>query len=343
MNLTDLRDVLDQRSSESAEHVMHHLRLQGVRAKVTARRRRRVAAWAACAVVALAGVAAAAVVPGLRADVAPAPAASPSQVRMIEGFPEYADGSRVVGAESAELPEHRVEVTVVPTTFDLVVFTRCEGAGEKVKLEEMVTVDGRDLAGGTCGVTTRPTDWEALGIAVGKPATFVMTITRAYRLEETGEVEVPIPQTGTLGLAVGERMPFDAYPLPPRPPALRPLDESLPAACTAALCPDAFTVRSDPADPKRPVRKTVAWKTADSIHAASQTPGLLHVRVNGVELMTGEWWGYEASSSSMYGDMGGAWKHEFGLDVRPSQPVTIEVVPEHVTGAWQVVFALVGV
>lgn len=44
----------------------------------------------------------------------------------------------------------------------------------------------------------------------------------------------------------------------------------------------------------------------------------------------------------MYGDKDGAWKREFGLDVRPGDPVTIQVVPEHITGAWQVVFTPAG-
>ncbi len=73
------------------------------------------------------------------------------------------------------------------------------------------------------------------------------------------------------------------------------------------------------------------------IDMVGQTPGLLHVRVNGVEIVTGEWWDYEQGGHGMYGDRGGAWKDEFGLDPRPDDQVTIDIVPEHVTGAWQVV------
>ncbi|HEX7745300.1 MAG TPA: hypothetical protein VF462_08580 [Micromonosporaceae bacterium] len=337
MNLTYLKQVLDERSGDSAENVMHHLRLQGVRAKVAARRRRRVAS-ATFAVVALAGIATAAVVPALRSDVARTPAAGPPPTRTVEGFPEYANGARVVGAQSAELPERGVELTIVPTTLDLVVFTRCEGTGEKVHLAETVTVNGHDLLGGTCGTIVRPEGWAGLGVAVGKPATFVMTITGAQRLEETGDVQVPIPQTGAFGLAIGERIPFDQYPLPPRPAALRPLDQTLPVRCTEARCPGALLIRSDPADPTRPVRQTVTWKTIEAIDLVAQTPGLLHVRANGVEVATGEWWDYEVGGSGTYGDQDGDWKRAFGLDLRPGASVTIEIVPEHITGAWQVVF-----
>jgi hypothetical protein len=50
MNLTDLRDVLDQRSADPGDRVAaHHLRLSAVRTRVAGRRRRRAAVGAACA------------------------------------------------------------------------------------------------------------------------------------------------------------------------------------------------------------------------------------------------------------------------------------------------------
>lgn len=339
MNLTDLKQVLDERSGDPAEHVVHHLRLQGVRGKVVARRRRRVATWTACAIVAVAGVAAA-VVPGLRPDVPPTPADTPSPVRTIEGFPEYANGARVVAAKSAALPQQRLELTVVPTTPDLVLFKRCGGTGEKVTLETKVTVNGHEFASGGCGGAYQSADWAGLGVAAGKPVTFVMTITRAQRSDDTDGGRVPIPDTGTFGLAIGERMPFDRYPLPPRPSGtLEPLREDLPAGCTEKLCPDVVIIRSDPADPARPVRRTLTWETMHGIDMVAQTPGLLHVRVNGVEVTTGEWWDYAMGGYGMYGDSDGGWKREFGLDLHPGDSVTVEIVPEHMTGAWQVVFS----
>ncbi|MEU3453227.1 hypothetical protein ABZ671_06450 [Micromonospora sp. NPDC006766] len=338
MNLIDLKQVLDERSGDPAEHVVHHLRLQGVRAKVTARRRRRIASWTAGAIVALAGVAAAAVVPGLRPDVTPTPAATPSPVRTIEGFPEYANGARVVAAKSAALPQQRLELTIVPTTLDLVVFTRCDGTGEKVTLEAKVTVKGHDFVAGGCGGTFQPGGWYGSDVPVGKPVTFVMTITGAQRSDDTGGGHVAIPETGTFGLALGERMPFDQYPLPPRPSeSLAPLPEVLPAGCTEELCPDAVIIRSDPADPTRTVRRTLAWKTIGSVDMVAQTPGLLHLRVNGLDVTTGEWWDYAMGGYGMYGDKDGDWSR-LGLGLHPGDSVTVEIVPEHMTGAWQVVF-----
>lgn len=326
MNTTDLRYVLDERSSDSAEQVMHHLRLQGVAAKVRRRRRRRAAAWTTCVVVAIASVAAA-VVPGPRPNrPGPAPA-----VRMIEGFPEYANGARVVAASSAALPERRLEVTIVPTTVELVLFSRC--AAGKDTLEEKVTVNGRALSDGTCGGAYRPA---GLDLALGQPATFVMTITGAQRFDGENTVAAPMPATGLFALAVGERVPFESYPLPPRPAALGPFD-IFPAGCTEERCPGAVIIRSDPADPAKPVRRTVTWKTISRIDMISQTPGLLHLRVAGVEIATGEWWDYERGGSGVFGDENGGWKTEFGIDPKPGDQVTVEIVPEHLTGAWQVV------
>ncbi|MEU1395616.1 hypothetical protein ABZ403_06050 [Micromonospora zamorensis] len=335
MNLTDLPQVLDERSGDPAGHVMHDVRLRGVRAKVVARRRRRIATWTTCAVVALGGVATAAVVPGLHSDVAPVPADSPSPVRTIDGFPEYADGARLVAVKSATLPERRVELTIVPTTLDLVVSTRCDEA----LLQEQLSINGRDLgANGDCGTGHLGPIWATYGVAVGRPSTFVLTITGVRQLNQSGVIQTQVPSSGTFGLAIGERVPLDQYPVPPRSSVtLGPL--LLPAGCPEVPCGDFVIIRSDPADPSRAVRQTVTWKTIETITMDSQTPGLLHLRVNGKEITTGRWWDYSTIPDSMYGDKDGRWTREFGLTLRPGDPVTIEVVPEGTTGAWQIVFA----
>jgi hypothetical protein len=66
---------------------------------------------------------------------------------------------------------------------------------------------------------------------------------------------------------------------------------------------------------------------------------LLHLRVNGTEIKTGRWWDYAGNPDGMYGDKDGRWKRDFGLDLRPGDPVTIEIAPERIAGAWQVIFA----
>ncbi|WP_327038386.1 hypothetical protein [Micromonospora maris] len=337
MNLTDLKRVLDERSRETAEQAVHRSRLHGVRAKVRARRRRRIAAWATAGVAVAAAVTF--VLPGLRPDLTPTPAVSPSPTPTIEGFPEYANGARVVAARSAPLSARQVEVTVVPTTLDLVIFTRCDGVDENIAVERTVRVGSRVVADGTChDGSLHPADWAGLGVTVGQPATVVLTITGAYQSGDAGEMGVPVPERGEVGLAIGARMPFDDYPLPPRPGVLTPLNQaSWPAGCSETVCQNVIVIRSDPDDPTRPVSTELDWPTVTSIDMVSQTPGLLRVQVAGVQVAVGEWWDYQLTGAQMYGDADGQWKRDFDLDLRRGDRVRIEVVPAQVTGAWQVV------
>ncbi|GIJ27226.1 hypothetical protein Vqi01_23880 [Micromonospora qiuiae] len=96
--------------------------------------------------------------------------------------------------------------------------------------------------------------WEAWRRIDGDPEPYVRrVIVNAYaswwrrrwrgelptaELPESGTVAVPIPTSGGYGLAIGERIPFDRYPLPSRPAGtLTPLSQApLPADCTEALC-----------------------------------------------------------------------------------------------------------
>ncbi|MEV0720546.1 hypothetical protein, partial [Asanoa sp. NPDC050611] len=227
-------------------------------------------------------------------------------------------GARVVAAASAALPERRVEVTVVPTTLDLVVFTRCGDGGSTASVNSQVTVNGHLLTEGACTGAARwgADTWPDYGVAPGRPATFVLTVT---------DTATDLPAAGDVALAVGQGVPFDEYPLPPRPAgSLAPLP---PAAAGAVV------LASDPDDPTRSVRRSLTWQDIDSIHMRSQTPGLLHVRVSGVQIATGEWWDYQAGGYGTYGNG----KPGFGVSARPGEQVTVEVTPEHVTGAWQVV------
>jgi hypothetical protein len=340
MNVTDLKDVLEERSVDSADHVLHHMRLSGVRAKVVSRRRRRAATWATFAVVAIAGFTAA-VVPGLRNANRP-PATRTPAIHMIKGFSEYAAGARVVAAESATLPTRQITVTAPFPALGFTIFTRCTRVPDGVQLMEEITFNGRALTSGTCGGAVGPLNWTQLGVEVGKPVTLVMTITGAKQFSADSKTAVPLPDGAEFKLALGERIPFTDYPLPPRPTTLKPFEDNLPAGCTQALCPQTTIIRSDPDAVSRPRTVTLTWRTLSSIDMVSQTPGLLHVKVNGVEVTVGEWWNYENAGVGMFGDESDAWAREFGLRMKPGDRVIIEIVPEHVAGAWQVVLTPTG-
>jgi hypothetical protein len=308
MNVTELREVLEERSEATPAEVMHHLRLAGVRARIRARRRRRVAAWAAAAVVAIAGVASVAFAPDRGGD-----GSAVDPVATIEGFPVYANGTHVVAAERTRLPDTRLELTFIPAIDDLTVFTDCVGADlEKFNVE--VRFHGEQMSLG-CGGSVTPANWVERGLRVDEPNVLVMNVVAGANT------------TAEYGIAIGAAVPFEDYPLPPRPATLNPLDGPLPAGCTEVICPGAFIIRSDPADPLAPRQMTVPWQTIRSVEMVAQTPGMLHVTANGDSLGTATWWTY---------DQGG-----YGLRMVPltrTATVTIEVRPEYVTGAWQAVF-----
>lgn len=334
MNVTDLRRVLDENSAGPAGETPNHLRLRGVRTKVVARRRRRMVAAAAATVAVLAG--AAVVAPRLGVDTSPDVSATPSPTGTVEGFQEYQSGFRVVGAKWAPIQNGRIELTITPSTLDLAVVTRCEGIGDRYSYVGIaLTSNGRNPRQTSCGATV---SWHESGLAVGEPATFVFTAGRV--LGPSGE-DATLAGPGMLGVAIGEQVAFEDYPLPPRPSGpLRPLeDKRLLDGCRETPCPEEFVFRSDPEDPRQPLRRIVSWRTVEVIDMISQTPGILKVRVNGRSVATGRWWTYEQSGYGAYGDEDGAWAREFGLSLRPGDPVTIEILPDHVTGAWTVVFA----
>jgi hypothetical protein len=143
-----------------------------------------------------------------------------------------------------------------------------------------------------------------------------------------------------VSFALGERVPFELYPMPSRPAGPLPSFEGiLPAGCTERLCPGAIIIRSDPADPNRPVRRVIDWRPVAEVHLAFQAPGRLRVRVNGATVAVGEWWSYVAGGVGVPGQADGEWTDWPLRGPRPGERVTVEISPEHLRGRWQVVLA----
>ena len=322
MNLTDLRDVLDERSAPDNGNVLAHLMLSGVHQRLAARRRRRRAAAVAAAVVAVAAVGlAASALPRLdtRTPVAALPDAAP--VRTIEGFPEYASGARVVAASAAQTPARSTSVTFTPTTLDLVLFTRCTERGKHA-----IVIGGVSLFQTEGGCGTYGTGSGALGkkhgATIGRPLTITLSFTTATSAE--------------FGLAVGERVDASAYRFPPRPTVLNPLRTE--KAAGPILTSRGGVVRADPADPNRPMSVTFPWNGLRSTSMVAQTPGELSLRLNGKELSRGEWWDYQQGEITDGGVDGEDLTLDRGLGLRTGQQVTLEVSPRRMTGDWAVEF-----
>jgi hypothetical protein len=328
----DLRDLMRERSA-FAEAPPSGERVAQVHRRIAAVRRRR-AAGAVCAAVAVvaAGAVAWNVLPGEPTPPRPAQ----TTMRTIDGFPEYSYGARVIATGVEQLPRSSVSVTVVPDSLDLVLATRCDAV-----LRMTLSVDGRDLYGSDCNENSEPNIiyedgpayWTQLGLAVGQPATFTMTVTESVEYTESGPpVKGPLPTSGAISLAVMQRVPFVEFPLPPRPSTLAPIPEE-------GLPDGALVLTSDPADPLRPVSGTFVWSPDTHLRFDSQTPGYLTVVMNGVQVAVHEEWTFEVRTHTViFGDGGtGACDSVLCEEIFPDgEVVTVTVQPEHVTGAWRV-------
>lgn len=322
MNLTDLRDVLDERSAPDSGDVLAHLMLSGVQQRLEIRRRRRRVAAVAAAVVAVAAVGlVTSAVPRFNTGTPTAASPDAVPVRLIEGFPEYAGGARVVAASTAQAPARSTSVTFTPTTLDLVLFTRCTERGKHA-----IVVGGVRLfeTEGGCGIygTGPGSLGKEHGATIGRPLTITLTFTAA--------------PTAGFGFAVGERVDASAYRFPPRPAVLKPLRTQEVAGPT--LTGQGGVVRADPADFNRPMSVTFPWNGLRSTSMVAQTPGELSLRLNGKELSRGEWWDYQQGEIADRGVDGKELTLDRGFGLKTGQRVTLEVTPRRMTGDWSVEF-----
>jgi hypothetical protein len=310
----DLRELMRERVAVSGPASAVD-RLGAVHRRIRQARRRRAAAAVAgaCALV-VAIVVGAWNVPMGHENSAPQPAVTPTT---IDGFDEYSQGGRVIATAIGHLPQTQASVTVTPPSLDLKLQTRCEPG-----MWAEVAVNGRHLFGSDCDNpgTAWWEDATALGVEPGQPVTFTITVTHVNSYAESGRTEQPLPGTGTFALAVLQRVAFDAYPLPTPPATL--------ASLRPGWDPVEVLARSDPADPLRPVSVTFTWVPEKEFRVSAQTPGYLHLAIDGVEVLRYESWDYQATVHLATLD---------GLDevdVAAGTPVTLTVTPEHVTGDW---------
>ncbi|HEX8630680.1 MAG TPA: hypothetical protein VF755_21185 [Catenuloplanes sp.] len=324
MNVTDLRELLDDRSADPRPDLVSPTRLSDVRGRIARRRRRRaLVAIAAAAVAVLGGTVTAVVLPRAY-QVSPTGPPAPSPARTVEGFPEYADGARVVAAAVSRPGQDTITLTATPGDVDLVLFTRCSGTAPT---EHQLSVNRRPVASGTgCGGgSVRPqakTMVNDYGVRPGQPMTVTFTMKG--------------PVTGEFAVAVGQRVDPAVYPYPPRPATLRPLQQIGSTRDGAdAAGRGGRVLRADPADPNRPVRLTLTWPSGGAAFASvAQTPGALRITVNGALVEHEEWWDYQ---QTQHGGLSSEhWKGEGKIDPKPGQQVTVTVAPERMTGQWQV-------
>ncbi len=312
MNLSDLKDLLDERATDNPPAVSHDARLAGVKARVRAGRQRTLA-FTALGVLALASI-------GATAAMLPTPTAEPQQATSPPGeFPPYLLGTHVVQEVILDLPERSVAVRFEAKGDAVAVLLRCPGMRETT-LRTQVTAFGHTeevlCSGGTALQT-----FEGHGVTqIG------LTITGAQRSTDGSTVDMPA--SGSAVMAVADPVPWEDYPFPERPENLQPIITGAP--CHAPEC--VYALESDPDDPTTAVAATVTWQTVSMVSTVVNTPGILHVQINGVEVGSTASWDYIPMAGSI-SDVGA----KTG-ELRPGDEVTIAVTPEHLSGPWRVEF-----
>jgi hypothetical protein len=127
-----------------------------------------------------------------------------------------------------------------------------------------------------------------------------------------------------MAVLVGEAVPFGEVPLPQRPAVLAPLTrpaEALPGSVLLTADGEHTVVYS--------------WeRRAVRIMAASQTPGVLRVLVNGVPVETKTWWDYEQRVWESRFDPASDDAQRRGLSLSYPAQLTVTVEAEHMTGDW---------
>ncbi len=338
MNLIDLPTEMHQRSEHVRTPVAAENRIAAVKRRVDAARRRRTAAGIAGIAAILAAVPFVVSGGGGRPV---QPAATSRAIETVNGFPKYAGGGQLIAAQTAPL-DKSISLTINPTDLGLEFSDRCSAADQSLEVEiTMSLADGRKLTVGcsASGGTYASEDSQADHLTPGVPTSLTFSA-NAYRVttgsngEQTGRTPAALP-AGTYSIGVWQKLPFDQYPLPPRPKTLPTLNIAQYGLGDGASIK---TVRSDPTNPL--AAQTISFTmpacvkaTADCnpTAATSQTPGFLHIAVNGVAVNTAEFWDYSGSGSmfNIEPDMPNA------PHLRAGDLVTITITPQYVTGAWE--------
>lgn len=333
MNLLEFRDVLAERSAQLPAPELD--RIEGVRRRVRQVRRRRVAVVAAAAVAVLLVVGYPALTRG-SPHRAPQPAATGPGIRVIDGFPEYADGARLVGTAHGDLAMgSTVRLTIPGNSLGYSFASSCSVAGAYVSVLLSWQLNGVQLSSGTCGgpdgggsVQTGG-ELSRYGIVDGQPAELTAQVVSATmhltispespdHPEASGQTVLVPP--GSITIAASVRIPVADYPFPPRPAQLRDLDR---LDVWNVNDPAALVLSSDRADPLAPRSLTFTAAAGTELDAVAQTPGALRIELDGAPLTTAEYWDYLAGICAATVATGGT--H------------TLTVYPERVTGEWRVV------
>jgi len=127
MNLTDLHDVLSERSTQAGERTAHQIRMAGVQGKARAIRRRRAAGGVVAGLAVLLG--GTVVAPDLLDTIASRQRESVAARRDSNGFLEYQYGRKLIESAVGAPSQRSLTMGLPLTSPDLAFVPRCTFAG----------------------------------------------------------------------------------------------------------------------------------------------------------------------------------------------------------------------
>ncbi|MCZ7440194.1 hypothetical protein O7598_27585 [Micromonospora sp. WMMC241] len=365
-------------TAQSAEVPSGEDRLVVLHRRITRQRRVRAAGVAAAVVLASSATSVGLVArqpadstpspPASTSSASPAPTVTPGPAPTPAGelLPEYLRGHRRVLAREVVLPgQSTVTLTFTPDATDFRLGINCDdrlrAGAVPGRSDHLIQVAvGRKVVGtGDCGSSMLPgpalvdagmnghyAQWSELGIRAGKPVTIVVRIGKPVATDNAdARPGAATHLAGALGVGVYTPVPFEQFPMPPRPPELVDLDTVAESATGNPGEPfpnelgaiDARTAAS----PNGSYRLDLAMPLQLNIYVCAVAPGRIRVLVDGKEVERRAFYDWSGECGT-----GGALASEYDLPprfkvpVRTGKRVTVTVVADSFTVAgWQVGFA----
>ncbi|NUR49632.1 MAG: SigE family RNA polymerase sigma factor [Hamadaea sp.] len=310
-------------------------RVVAVRERIAQRRRARLVTIGAACLVVVALILGYALAPGVFHRTLP------PTVRKVGFFPEYQSGyhtvaSRVVPFSEAsqvtlrwrlESLSYGLQLDCVHQTAGTVVFAT-------------VTIGGRDTGRISCdrARSLKPPGgrfhleadfWAERGLALGDEVIATLSLSaKAAVTDDKGDApwgpDIQPPASGMVAVAVSEAVPFQRYPLPPRPRQLTPM----PTQPMPPLGPTDV-----PLSAAHPYAVRLNWNGQLCVRGRSQTPGVLTILVDGVPIGSLSWWSYVLTQNSR--NFTPVDLRRAGLTLTDGQPITVTVEPQFFTGDWE--------
>jgi RNA polymerase sigma-70 factor (sigma-E family) len=283
-------------------------RLAAVRERVRQRHHHRVMGVIAIVIAIVAGLA---IAPSLLRNVFP-PAKPPT--------PQHFQGYLVKDTVSVKLAElDRFTTEWRPSTLDYMFTSSCDTRDVRFVAVVSVRINGQRFTDVPCsaepeplGARTQVQDATNATLRIGEPVVVMLQLQILH-----GTV---IPPDATLSMAFAELVPFGELPTPARPAKLKPLEPPYAEPVTVLQWFGGALL-------------SLQENESLELLVRSQTPGLIHITINGQELQTCTFWDYDAACVV---NVNPAEPASRDLGVRVGETFTIKVSAEYVTGEWYV-------